>query len=76
MTCIRCKNENILQVSAKPSDLCTVICKSTGYERGPDYVPGGLGIGGGDYIEFDMCLNCGQVQDTFPKEPPNAEAEE
>jgi hypothetical protein len=31
------------------------------------YVPTGIGIGGNDYLEFDYCLNCGQIQDeNFP----------
>jgi hypothetical protein len=30
------------------------------------YVPSGLNIGGGDYLEFDMCLDCGQHQGVFP----------
>lgn len=30
------------------------------------YVPDDLGIGGGDYVEFDLCLDCGQVQGTWP----------
>jgi hypothetical protein len=34
------------------------------------YVPSGLGIGGGDYIDFKLCLNCGQIQDTWPKQAP------
>lgn len=30
------------------------------------YVPDGLNVGGGDYLEFNMCLNCGKVQGEFP----------
>lgn len=76
MKCIRCKSENIIQVSGKVSDLCTVICRATDFECGPDYVPEGLGIGGGDYLDFNYCLACGQIQDKFPKEPPRAKSEE
>ena len=25
-----------------------------------------MGIGGGDYIEFAYCLDCGQIQKDFP----------
>jgi len=28
----------------------------------PDYVPGDLGIGGGDYISFSFCRSCGKIQ--------------
>lgn len=30
------------------------------------YVPDGLGIGGGDYLNFSFCLDCGQMQGEFP----------
>ncbi len=30
------------------------------------YVPNDLGIGGGDYVEFRLCLNCGQMQGNYP----------
>jgi hypothetical protein len=30
------------------------------------YVPEDLGIGGGDYVQFSYCLDCGQIQGTFP----------
>jgi len=33
-----------------------------------DYVPGDFGIGGGDYIRFDYCLECGKIQGDFPLE--------
>lgn len=30
-------------------------------EYGPDYVPGDLGIGRGDDMEFRYCLDCGRI---------------
>ena len=30
------------------------------------YVPYGFGIGGGDYIRFNFCMDCGQLQGKFP----------
>jgi hypothetical protein len=42
------------------------------------YVPRDLGIGGGDDVEFDYCLDCGQIQGRFPlpateiESPPRA----
>jgi hypothetical protein len=65
MSCSTCKSTNILDVSAKCSDLCTVSYKGKSLDG---YVPSDLGIGGGDYVEFQLCLACGKVQDTFPKE--------
>jgi len=63
MSCSKCKSDRILSVNAKCSDMCFV--QINGYEKS-DYVPNDLGIGGGDYVHFDMCLECGQVQGVFP----------
>ena len=30
------------------------------------YVPRNLGIGGGDYYEITVCLDCGQMQGDWP----------
>jgi hypothetical protein len=30
------------------------------------YMPGNLGLGGGDYIEFSICLECLRLQRTSP----------
>jgi hypothetical protein len=30
------------------------------------YVPDDLGVGGGDYVELDLCLNCGTVAGEWP----------
>lgn len=64
MTCSSCNDSRILSVSAKCSDLCTV--KLDGKTLS-GYVPHELGIGGGDYVEFKLCLTCGRIQDSFPK---------
>ena len=64
MTC-KCGSKRIASIGAKCSDLCY-----TELPGRPDidgYVPDGIGIGGGDYVEFDYCLDCGQMQsDKFP----------
>jgi hypothetical protein len=73
MSCKNCKTDKILSVNGKCSDMCFAVYD--GYEH-DGYVPNNLGIGGGDYIEFKLCLNCGQVQDTFPKTPPNFNGKE
>ena len=36
----------------------------SGWQEG--YVPENLNIGGGDYIEFTYCLQCGKIQGDFP----------
>jgi hypothetical protein len=50
-------------VNAKCSDLCFF---ETNAKESDGYVPGGVGIGGGDYVEFVYCLDCGQIQGEFP----------
>lgn len=63
MGCKRCGEKSIHHVSAKCSDLC-FIQYPDGSEK-DDYVPNNLGIGGGDYVEFDFCLSCGQLQGLY-----------
>lgn len=63
MTCFDCDSERILEVSAKCSDLCFL--HYCGLEK-DGYVPDDIGIGGGDYVEFHLCMNCGRVQNAYP----------
>lgn len=64
--CSRCKSNRILGVSGKTSDCFSL----TDYRTQRDmcgYVIANAGIGeGGDYIEFDYCIDCGQIQGSFP----------
>jgi len=62
MTC-KCGSDRILSVNGKVSDMCDVQFQGDSRDG---YVPRGLNIGGGDYLEFDVCLNCGMNQGTFP----------
>jgi len=53
-----------MSVSAKCSDLFSATLLGASYNG---YVPREIGIGGGDFVEFDYCLDCGQIQgDSFP----------
>jgi ribosomal protein L32 len=63
MACQRCKSERVLSVSAKCSDLCH--CYFMEHEK-DGYAPDLWAVGGGDYIEYDVCLDCGQMQGEFP----------
>src|SRR5271170_1377660 len=58
-----CGSERILIVTSKCSDLCHITLADREHDG---YVPYGLNIGGGDYLEFDMCLDCGMHIGTFP----------
>ena len=71
MSCKKCNSNRVASVSAKCSDCCGVNLGDVSYEG---YVPEGLGIGGGDYIDLSFCLDCGQLQGNFPL--PTAKIEE
>ena len=59
MECLNCGSERILSISAKCSDCCNLQFMG---EEHQGYVPSDLSIGGGDYIELDICLACGMSQ--------------
>jgi len=61
--CIKCHGSRVAQVNAKCSDLCFVNISEADHDG---YVPYDMGIGGGDYIEFSYCLDCGTIQHSFP----------
>ena len=63
MSCQRCESQRLASVSAKCSDCCGVYVRG---ERLSGYVPEGLGIGEGDYVSFDWCLQCGAIQGKWP----------
>lgn len=63
MACKRCKSERVAKVTAKCSDLCFISVSNREHDG---YVPRDLGIGGGDYVEFTYCLDCGQIAGKFP----------
>lgn len=64
--CTRCGSKRILSVNAH--------CKDLGYveiagQTHDGYVPDDLGIGGGDDVDFQVCLDCGQMQGLWPLPP-------
>lgn len=73
MACRHCSSNRVATVSAKCSDMCNVLYPGKkDYTDG--YVPKDIGIGAGDYIEFDWCMNCGMIQDdSFPVNIPKEE---
>jgi len=65
MSCQNCGSKKLASITGKTSDC------NNGYIEGVDfdgYVPDDIGIGGGDYIEFEWCLECGQIQGEWPCE--------
>lgn len=71
MACKTCKSERVAGLSAKCSDMCFINYPDGSEKDG--YVPSDIGIGGGDYVEFDWCMDCGQIQSEFPVAIPDAE---
>ena len=63
MSCNNCGSNRIVFINAKCSDLCTA--QYNDFESN-GYVPEGIGIGGGDYIDFEYCIQCGKIQGEFP----------
>lgn len=59
MNCENCGSDRILEISAKCSDMCTLVFR-TSQKNG--YVPSDISMGGDDYLELDICLACGKVQ--------------
>lgn len=64
MTCQQCKSERVGEVFGKCGDLTAFGIGATDVHS--INVPYDWGIGGGDYINFHFCLDCGQIQGQFP----------
>jgi len=61
MVCSQCGGVRIVSIYAKCNDLFVANQYNTGVEY-EGYVPTPIGIGGGDDVQFDYCLDCGQIQ--------------
>ena len=77
MAC-KCGSHRIASVNAKCSDMCHVeIEDEKGFvNESQDYAPKDMNIGGGDYIRFAYCLDCGTIQGSFPLEQTGLEVPE
>lgn len=73
MKCDNCDSERIARISSKCSDRCVV---AIGGNEEDGYVPRDMGIGGGDYVSFDYCLDCGKIQGSFPLPVTEIESKE
>jgi len=69
MTCKNCGSKRLMAVNAKCSDLCNIQPPHDEGDYTNGYVPDGLNIGGGDYVEFEVCLDCGTIQGVWPITP-------
>ena len=73
MKCQKCESKRIASIGAKCSDMCMV---TLGEREHHGYVPQDMGIGGGDYIEIELCLDCGHANGKWPIPPTKLEEEE
>lgn len=55
----------LMTFGAKCSDLFNIYIEHLSIDHN-GYVPDGLGIGGGDYIEMTVDMDTGQIQDWKP----------
>lgn len=62
MTC-KCGSTRIILMSSKTSDRNYFRYQQHEHEG---YVPGGLKVGAGDYLEFSYCADCGTIQNFSP----------
>ena len=69
-TCQRCNSSRVAHVNGKVSDMCYIQIDDMEHDG---YVPHGSPIGGGDYLEFEVCLDCGQMQGTWPAQQMSME---
>jgi len=67
MQCQRCHSDRVADVGAKCSDRCYF--RVGNYEQDDGYVPENLNIGDGDYLDIELCLDCGQLQGKWPLPP-------
>jgi hypothetical protein len=72
-TCQDCESTRIMWVSTKCSDR---FYAGIGEREHGGYVLNDLNIGGDDYVEFDFCLDCGQVQGRWPVPEHDLERDE
>ncbi|MCS7013400.1 MAG: hypothetical protein RMI34_06005 [Chloroherpetonaceae bacterium] len=62
-SCQTCLSTRLIKVTAKTSEYCLVEMAG---QRRLGSVPNDMNIGGDEYLEFQYCLDCGQVQGRFP----------
>jgi len=61
MICKFCQSTKMVAIQAKCEDTFTIQDLSSG-KTFSGYVPKDLGMGGGDYIRFKLCLACKRIQ--------------
>lgn len=70
--CQKCASTRVAEVSGKTSDCAFVMVRNKQHDG---YVPRDMGIGGGDYLKFCYCLDCGQMEGLWPIDGAEMESE-
>lgn len=73
MECQRCASTRILSAFGHCVDSFSARLDGKKYDG---YVPSKLGIGGSDDIQIKVCMNCGQLQGTWPNSNKLPEGDE
>jgi hypothetical protein len=60
--CQRCGKKRVARVDIEAEDMASV--EMGEFNLSDDYLPNDMGIG---TIEFDFCLECGQIQGKWPR---------
>jgi hypothetical protein len=63
VSCQRCQSHRVANAGGKCSDMGYFQMGSIDHDG---YLPSDVGIGGGDYVEIRYCLDCGQMQGSWP----------
>ena len=71
--CQKCNSERVIEVYSHASDLHSVSIPHMDYEQDSGYMPYIDNIGGGDDLSFSVCLECGQIQGSWPVSDPKLE---
>ena len=69
MKCQKCNSTRVASVYSHSRDCCNIQLNGKDNQHkdyGNGYTPSDMGIGGGDDVEFEYCLDCGQMQGKFP----------
>lgn len=71
VSCQRCESHRVARVGGKTSDMSSFRLGNIDHHG---YVVGDVGVGSGDYFDFRYCLDCGQIQGTWPLPESEIEA--
>lgn len=63
MPCLACGSKRIAQVTGKSSDCSNIQIDNQEHDG---YIPDDMPFGGGDYIKFKVCLECGHMIGDWP----------